>query len=71
MYCGTTAIGAFLLGSRLVVFNIGDCQAVLCSGGVAVEMSEPHKPGVAKEAARVEAANGWVTEEKVGILAVS
>jgi serine/threonine protein phosphatase PrpC len=64
MYCGTTALGAFLLGSRLVVFNIGDCQAVLCSGGTAVEMSVPHKPGVPAETRRVEAANGWVTEEK-------
>jgi serine/threonine protein phosphatase PrpC len=35
-YCGTTALGAFIRGHQLLVFNIGDCQAVLCSNGVAV-----------------------------------
>lgn len=36
IYCGTTALGAFVIGSSLLVFNIGDCQAVLCSAGRAV-----------------------------------
>jgi hypothetical protein len=36
IYCGTTALGAFVIGSSLMVFNIGDCQAVLCSAGNAV-----------------------------------
>jgi serine/threonine protein phosphatase PrpC len=35
-YCGTTALGAFVRGSQLIVFNIGDCQAVLSTNGVAV-----------------------------------
>jgi serine/threonine protein phosphatase PrpC len=39
IYCGTTALGAFVIGSSLLVFNIGDCQAVLCSNGRAVSLS--------------------------------
>ena len=35
-YCGTTALGAFVVGSKLLVFSIGDCQAVLCTSGAAV-----------------------------------
>jgi Protein phosphatase 2C len=43
-YSGTTALGAIVRGSELVVFNIGDCHAVLSCNGVAVDMSNPHKP---------------------------
>lgn len=64
MYCGTTALGAVLRGSALTVFNIGDCQAVLCSGGAAVQMSSPHQPGRPDEAERITKAGGWITEEK-------
>lgn len=38
IYCGTTALGAFVLGSQLLVFSIGDCQAVLCTDGIAVSL---------------------------------
>lgn len=40
MECGTTALGAFIIRNRLTVFSIGDCQAVLCSGGLAVSRGE-------------------------------
>ena len=43
-YSGTTALGAIVRGSELVVFNIGDCHAVLSCNGVAIDMSDPHKP---------------------------
>jgi Protein phosphatase 2C len=43
-YSGTTALGAIIRGSELVVFNIGDCHAVLSCNGVAIDMSDPHKP---------------------------
>lgn len=63
-YSGSTAIGAFIIGSKLLVYNIGDCQAVLCSGGAAVEVSSPHKPGREDEVARIEKAGGWITTEE-------
>jgi protein phosphatase 2C len=62
--CGTTALGAFVISSRLVVFNIGDCQAVLYSRGEAVPMSDSHKANRPDEAQRIAEANGWVSEEK-------
>lgn len=64
MYCGTTALGAFLIGSKLVAFNIGDSMAILCTAGVANEMNSSHKPGRQDEAERIANANGWITEER-------
>jgi len=64
MYCGTTALGAFVRGNQLTVFNIGDCRAVLCSHGSSVAMSTAHQPGRADEAERITKAGGWITEER-------
>jgi len=51
---GTTALGVFIRGSVLTVFNIGDCQAVLCRAGkVPHNLNVPHKPGRPDEFARV------------------
>ena len=63
-YSGTTALGAIVRGNELTVFNIGDCHAVLCCNGAALDMSDPHKPNRPDEAARILAAKGWITEEK-------
>ena len=43
-YSGSTALGAIIRGDELVVFNIGDCQAVVCCDGAALDMNDPHKP---------------------------
>ena len=64
IFCGTTALGAFVRGDQLTVFNIGDCQAVLCSNGVAVPMSNAHQPGRPDESERIFKAGGWITEER-------
>ena len=46
---------------RLYVANAGDSRAVLCrAGGVAVALSEDHKPQHEGEAARIHAAGGYV-----------
>lgn len=56
----------------LHVGNVGDCRAVLCRGGKAVELTQEHTPAVPSEAARVEAAGGFVSRGRVnGILGVS
>ncbi|KAI5669461.1 hypothetical protein M9H77_19314 [Catharanthus roseus] len=57
---GTTALAALVIGSSLVVANAGDCRAVLCRRGKAIEMSRDHKPVCSKEKSRIEASGGYV-----------
>lgn len=51
-----------LQNSSLVVANAGDCRAVLCRRGKAVEMSRDHKPVCLKEKKRIEASGGYVCD---------
>lgn len=57
---GTTALAALVVGRSLVVANAGDCRAVLCRRGKAMEMSRDHKPICSKERKRIEASGGYV-----------
>ncbi|XP_061346230.1 probable protein phosphatase 2C 22 [Gastrolobium bilobum] len=57
---GTTALAALVIGRLLVVANAGDCRAVLCRRGKAIEMSRDHKPICSKEKKRIEASGGYV-----------
>ncbi|KAL8256272.1 hypothetical protein R6Q59_031339 [Mikania micrantha] len=57
---GTTALAALVIGSSLVVANAGDCRAVLCRRGKAIEMSKDHKPICIREKKRIEASGGYV-----------
>ncbi|GFZ08404.1 DNA-binding protein phosphatase 1 [Actinidia rufa] len=52
---GTTALAALVVGSSLIVANAGDCRAVLCRQGKAIEMSRDHKPVSLQERKRIEA----------------
>jgi serine/threonine protein phosphatase PrpC len=45
---------------RVVVANCGDSRAALCRAGVAVPLTEDHKPDDPIEKARIEAAGGFV-----------
>lgn len=60
--CGTTALTALILGRHLLVANAGDCRAVLCRKGVAVAMSQDHKPTYLPERKRVEGLGGYVED---------
>ncbi|XP_059658073.1 probable protein phosphatase 2C 22 isoform X2 [Cornus florida] len=57
---GTTALAALVVGRSLVVANAGDCRAVLCRRGKAIEMSRDHKPICSRERMRIEACGGYV-----------
>jgi protein phosphatase 2C family protein 2/3 len=59
---GTTALTALLSGRNLLVANAGDCRAVLCRRGKAVEMSRDHKPECLKEKLRIEKVGGYVDD---------
>ncbi|KAE9601528.1 putative protein-serine/threonine phosphatase [Lupinus albus] len=60
--CGTTALTALLLGRHLLVANAGDCRAVLCRRGTAVDMSQDHRPSYLPERKRVEELGGFVDD---------
>jgi protein phosphatase PTC2/3 len=52
----------FVLHRSLLVANAGDCRAVLCRRGKAIEMSSDHKPSCNSEMARIEASGGYVDD---------
>ncbi|KZV39315.1 putative protein phosphatase 2C 49-like [Dorcoceras hygrometricum] len=59
-YCGTTALIAMVLGRYLLVANAGDCRAVLCRKGYALQLSEDHRPSCQVERKRIEDLGGII-----------
>lgn len=59
---GTTALAALVVGRSLLVANAGDCRAVLCRRGKAIEMSRDHKPSCNSERTRIEESGGYVDD---------
>ncbi|KAL6571715.1 hypothetical protein OROHE_003358 [Orobanche hederae] len=59
-YCGTTALTALVLGRNLLIANVGDCRAVLCRKGDAVQLSQDHRPSCQVERTRVEDLGGTI-----------
>ncbi|XP_031378260.1 probable protein phosphatase 2C 57 [Punica granatum] len=57
---GTIALAVTVMRRLLVVANAGDCRAVLCRRGKAIEMSMDHKPICVKERKRIGAFGGYV-----------
>ncbi|KAJ4727876.1 Protein phosphatase 2C-like protein [Melia azedarach] len=69
---GTTALTALIFGRLLMVANAGDCRAVLCRKGEAIDMSEDHRPIYPSERRRVEELGGFVDDGYLnGVLSVS
>jgi len=64
IYCGTTALAAFIQGNKLIVANLGDSRAVLCRDSKAIPLSQDHKPSLECEKIRITEAGGWITEQK-------
>ncbi|KAK4479502.1 hypothetical protein RD792_015017 [Penstemon davidsonii] len=59
---GTTALTAMIFGRSLLVANAGDCRAVLSRHGVAIELSEDHRPCCVNEKARIESLGGFIDD---------
>ncbi|XP_022757760.1 probable protein phosphatase 2C 49 [Durio zibethinus] len=59
---GTTALTALIFGRLLMVANAGDCRAVLCRRGEAIDMSEDHRPIYLSERRRVEELGGFIDD---------
>ncbi|XAR71652.1 Phosphoprotein phosphatase [Bertholletia excelsa] len=72
---GSTAMVAVVGEEELVVANCGDSRAVLSRGGVAISMSNDHKPDRPDELERIEGAGGrvinWNGYRVLGVLATS
>lgn len=69
---GTTALTALVFGRHLMVANAGDCRAVLCRNGEAIDMSQDHRPIYLPERRRVESCGGFVDDGYLnGILSVT
>ena len=62
---GCTANVALIADKILYVANAGDSRCVLSSKGQAVEMSIDHKPENPEERARIQAAGGFVSDNRV------
>ena len=60
---GTTALTTLVWGNQLLVANAGDCRAVLCRRGRAIDLTEDHKPSNLEEALRVKAAGGHICSD--------
>jgi len=69
---GSTALALFIKNGVMYVANAGDCRAVLCESGRAVNLTHDHRPEDEKERARIEKAGGYVEDGRVnGVLAMS
>lgn len=73
---GSTGITVILRNGKLAVGNVGDCRAVLLSGGKAVQLSKDQKPTLPEEQKRLAALGATVIycmgiARVNGVLAVS
>jgi protein phosphatase 1G len=63
---GCTAVTVLITPTEFYIANAGDSRAVLCRGGVAVPLSEDHKPNDPRESERILKAGGTVEESQGG-----
>lgn len=69
---GTTALSVLLSDRCMYIANVGDCRAVLCRAGKAIELTRDHKANSHEEKARIERNGGLVQFDMLnGHLAVS
>lgn len=62
---GCTAVCAVVRGNMLVVANAGDSRCVLSRRGMAVALTQDHKPNDEEEYARILKAGGFVADGRV------
>ena len=60
---GTTALTVLIWGDQLLVANAGDCRAVLCRRGKAIDLTTDHRPSNPEEALRVKVAGGHICSD--------
>lgn len=71
-FVGCTACVALITKTEIFVANAGDSRCVLSKNGIAINMSEDHKPELDHEKKRIEKAEGFVEDNRVnGVLNLS
>ncbi len=71
-FVGCTACVALITKTEIYVANAGDSRCVLSKNGIAINMSEDHKPDLEAEKKRIEKAEGYVEDNRVnGVLNLS
>jgi len=72
---GTTVVAAYIREGKLWVANVGDSRAVLCRDGIALAVTEDHRPDRQNEMERIESHGGTVLHmgswRVEGVLAVT
>lgn len=62
---GCTALVTIIRDSEVFIANAGDCRCVLNRGGLAIDLSQDHKPVLKKEKNRIINAGGTVIEGRI------
>jgi serine/threonine protein phosphatase PrpC len=62
---GSTALGMLIKDGKVHIANAGDCRAVLCRSGQAVQLTTDHVPDNDTEHRRITAAGGFVANGRV------
>ena len=71
-FAGCTATVVIITKTEVICANAGDSRTVLAKAGIAVELSQDHKPDDALELKRIQNAGGFVEDSRVnGMLALS
>ena len=71
-YVGCTSCVALITRNEIYVANAGDSRCVLARGGIAINMSEDHKPDQEREKERIKKAEGYVEDNRVnGVINLS
>ena len=71
-FVGCTCCVALISKTEIYVANAGDSRCVLSKNGIAINMSEDHKPDLESERKRIEKAGGYVEDNRVnGVLNLS
>lgn len=60
---GCTACVVIITNEEIVVANSGDSRCVLCKSGIALALTDDHKPELETEKARIENAGGFIDED--------
>jgi serine/threonine protein phosphatase PrpC len=71
-HAGCTACVVLITKTEIYIANAGDSRCVLSKNGIAINMSEDHKPELGLEKIRIEKAGGYVEDNRInGVLNLS